>query len=77
MIDWWWSVLLTLVGCLGFWLSGNRNRYGWFINLGSQALWLTYAIVTHQWGFIFGAFLYGSVYLRNYLRWRKEGESDA
>lgn len=68
----WWSWLLTFVGVTGLYFAGKKNLYGWAIGLGAQLLWISYAIVTKQWGFIFSAFAYGGVYLKNYISWKKE-----
>lgn len=80
----WWSWLLTAVGLAGFVLAGRRVWWAWYINLGCQALWMTYAIVTEQFGFIVAAVAYSIVFARNAARWTRErnvarpdsGESD-
>lgn len=67
-----WSYALTLVGILGLWLTGRKSRWGFAVGLLAQVLWLTYAAVTQQWGFIFSACLFGFLYARNFYRWTKE-----
>lgn len=67
-----WSYILTIVGVLGLYLAGRKNMYGWAVGFGAQGLWIAYAIATSQWGFIFSALAYGTVYARNYLRWKRE-----
>ena len=67
-----WSWLLTAVGVTGLFLAGKKNKAGWAVGFGAQALWVTYAVATHQWGFIVSAFAYGSVYAKNWLAWRRE-----
>ncbi len=74
MVAWWWSYLLMAVGVTGLYLSGSKKAYGWLIGLGAQVLWLAYGVSTHQYGFIISCAFYGSVYGRNYLRWRREQE---
>lgn len=69
VIHWWWSALLTVVGVLGLALAGSKKISGWAVGLGAQVLWVTYAIVTEQWGFIGSAVLYGSVYFINMRKW--------
>jgi len=59
------------VGVTGLWLAGRKSAAGWAIGLGAQVLWIAYAIVTRQWGFIVSAFAYGTVYARNWVRWRR------
>lgn len=67
-----WSYVLTALGVLGLLLAGSRKRVGWALGLAAQPLWVLYAVMTHQWGFIISAVIYGGVYLRNWLRWRRE-----
>lgn len=69
-----WSIVLAAVGILGLYLAGSRNVWGWLVSFGAQALWLIFAIVTKQYGFILSALAYGWVYGRNYLKWRREQE---
>jgi hypothetical protein len=68
----WWSIVLAGIGLLGVWLSGKKNYWGWAIGIFAQFLWIAYAIVTSQWGFIFSAIAYGALYWINFLKWRKE-----
>lgn len=70
-----WSILLSVIGVVGLFLAGSKNKIGWFIGLGAQVLWFIFAIVTAQYGFILSAVAYGWVYSRNYLKWRREQET--
>jgi hypothetical protein len=67
-----WSWLLTAVGVFGLYLAGRRNRLGWAVGLGAQALWMAYALTTEQYGFIASALAYGVVYAKNLRKWRAE-----
>lgn len=67
-----WSVVLAATGILGLYLAGSRNVWGWAVSFGAQTLWVVFALVTAQYGFILSAVAYGWVYGRNYLRWRRE-----
>lgn len=69
-----WSIVLASVGILGLYLAGSRNLWGWLVSFGAQALWIIFAIVSKQYGFILSALAYGWVYGRNYLKWRREQE---
>ena len=68
----WWSWVLTAVGVTGFVLAGKKIWWAWYINIGCQALWVTYAIVTEQWGFIVASAVYTVVFTRNALAWTRE-----
>lgn len=68
---------MTIVGVSGLWIAGNKSTWGWIIGISAQALWITYAIMTAQWGFLFSAFVYGGVYIRNLIKWKRENESNS
>jgi len=72
---WWWSWLLTAVGVFGLWLGGRRNYWGWFVGLMAQVLWMSYAVVTSQYGFMVSALAYGWVYGNNFVKWRTEARA--
>lgn len=64
-----WSYTLAAVGILGLYLAGKQRRIGWLVGFGAQALWLAYAVVTNQYGFIVTAIAYAVVYAKNWLAW--------
>ena len=72
MISVWWSVLLTVVGGVGFVLAGRKVWWAWYVNIGCQGLWMAYAVLTAQWGFIAAAVLYTVVFTRNAIAWTNE-----
>jgi hypothetical protein len=73
----WWSVLLAAVGVFGLWLAGRKNMWGWAVGASAQILWVVYALVSKQYGFLLSAFAYGWVYLMNLIKWRgEEAEKD-
>lgn len=74
MITIWWSVLLTTVGITGLWIVSNHRWQGWLISLASEILWIAYAVVTQQWGFIAAAVVYSCVHARALYRWRRQPE---
>lgn len=67
-----WSISLALIGIIGMHIAGKKSQWGWFIGLSAQVLWVIFAIVTNQYGFILSALAYGSVYWNNWSKWRKE-----
>lgn len=60
-----WSWGLTVVGVSALYLAGKGGWRGWAVGLFAQALWLVYALVTKQYGFIVSVFAYGSIYVVN------------
>lgn len=69
-----WSLLLAAGGILGLWLAGRKNYWGWGVGILMQLLWIAYALVTAQYGFLISAFGYGYVYTVNLLKWRSEAK---
>lgn len=76
MTAWWWSWLLTAVGVFGLYLAGKRNRWGWAVGVGAQVLWVVYALVSRQYGFLVSAGAYAAVYGRNLYLWRQEQRAE-
>lgn len=66
-----WSWILCIAGAAGLWMAGSKRRAGWAVCFLTEALWVPYGWATRQWGFVFGAFLYSAVKLRNYRAWAK------
>jgi hypothetical protein len=67
-----WSWILAAIGVTGIFFVGRKTVWGWLVLLLNECLWFIYAIVTEQYGFIFAAIAYATVYLKSYLHWRKD-----
>ena len=67
-----WSWLLTGIGVTGFFLAGRKVWWAWHVNIANQLLWLTYSLVTQQWGFLVGVAVYTWVFWGNAVRWTRE-----
>ncbi len=67
-----WSFVLAGIGILGIYLAGRKSLWGWAVGVGAQLLWIVYAVMTQQWGFIASAVAYASVYGLNWYRWSQE-----
>ncbi|HQW88944.1 MAG TPA: hypothetical protein PK478_03785 [Nitrospira sp.] len=67
-----WSWALTVVGLSCFWLAGRKVWWAWYVGIAGQALWLTYSLLTQQWGFLAGVAAYTWVYVGNARRWTRE-----
>jgi hypothetical protein len=68
----WWSWILAVIGVAGIYFVGRKDKWGWFVLLFNECLWITYALITNQYGFIFSALAYAIVYIRSYIHWSKE-----
>lgn len=67
-----WSWVLAACGLFGMYLAGKKDPRGWLVGICVQFLWLAYAIATHQWGFLASVFGFGSVYIKNWIAWRRD-----
>jgi hypothetical protein len=67
-----WSWLLACVGVVGTFFVGRKTIWGWIVLFFNECLWIAYALITKQYGFIFGSLAYMSVYVRSYIHWSKE-----
>lgn len=67
-----WSVVLAVVGVLGLYLTTRKMAAGYAVGVGVQVLWITYAVVTAQYGFIFSALAFGAVNYLGFVRWTRE-----
>jgi hypothetical protein len=67
-----WSWALAVVGVVGIYFVGKKTLWGWFVLLFNEILWIVYAVVTQQYGFIVSAIAYAAVYIKSYLHWKKD-----
>ena len=67
-----WSWVLGTIGVAGIYFVGRKTIWGWIVLLSNEVLWITYALITKQYGFIFSAIAYGIVYIKSFLHWRKD-----
>jgi len=71
-----WSWILAVIGVAGIYFVGRKTIWGWLVLLFNEFLWITYALITDQYGFIFSALAYAIVYIRSYIHWSKEKVND-
>lgn len=67
-----WSWVLSVIGLAGFFLSGKKIWWAWYVNIANQAIWLAYSIVTEQWGFLVATVAYFVVFTKNAIAWTVE-----
>jgi hypothetical protein len=66
------SWLVGVVGLTGFYFSGKKVWWSWYINLGCQILWVAYALVTGQPAFLATAAVYSVIFGINAYKWTKD-----
>lgn len=54
-------------------LNGNVKIAGWITLMAAQTVFITYVIITQQWGLIPQNVGMGVIAFRNYRRWKKKG----
>ena len=69
-----WSYLLAAIGVAGIFFVGRKTIWGWLVLLFNEVLWIAYALVTNQYGFILSAIAYAAVYIKSYMLWKRESE---
>jgi hypothetical protein len=67
-----WSYVLATIGVTGIFFVGRKTIWGWLILCVNECLWIVYALVTEQYGFIIAAIAYGVVYVKSFIGWRKD-----
>lgn len=67
-----WSWVLMAVGVTGLYFAGRKKAFGWGIGIAAQVLWLAFALTTQQYGFVVSSLVYGWVYVKNFVAWRRE-----
>jgi hypothetical protein len=67
-----WSWVLTAFGLSCFWLAGRKIWWAWYVGIAGQFVWLAYALITGQLGFIIGSLFYTAIYCENAIKWTRE-----
>lgn len=67
-----WSWILAILGITGIFLVGRKTIWGWLVLCANEILWVTYALITKQYGFIAMAIAYVIIYVKSYVHWKKE-----
>ena len=67
-----WSVALGIAGVTGQYIIGKKSHKGYLIGMGTQVLWLIFAIQTKQYGFILLCCLYFGIYWKSWRAWRED-----
>ena len=71
-----WSWILAVIGVAGIYFVGRKTIWGWLVLLFNETLWITYAIITKQYGFIFSALAYAVVYIKSFIHWNREDKEE-
>ncbi|NEE01828.1 hypothetical protein [Phytoactinopolyspora halotolerans] len=62
-----WAWILTGLQVLAMWAAGRQKWWGWLLGACVQPVWIVYAILTGQLGFVPGCLVSAVVQLQNFL----------
>lgn len=66
-LPWFMSVITIYMT----YIAGNKNAFAWLLGLGNQAFWLTWIVVSKNWGLLPMCVVLTGLYTRNYVKWLK------
>ena len=69
-----WSFILAAGSIGGLWIVSKRPGLGWAWILIMEFLWITYAALIRQWGFMVLCICYAIVYTYNLYKARSKNE---
>lgn len=64
-----WSAALGATALLSTHLAGERRRSAWVVGMISQAGWLGFMFLVHNFGFLVSFIGFTFVYIRNHRKW--------
>lgn len=70
-----WSWILATIGVAGLFLTTRKLAAGFAIGMGVQVLWVAYAVVTDQYGFIFSASAFFAVNAWGLWQWTRPAKT--
>jgi hypothetical protein len=62
-----WAWVLTGLQVLALWAAGRRRWWAWLLGAAVQPVWIVYAVLTGQLGFVPGCLISAAVQMRNFL----------
>jgi len=67
-----WSWVLSVVGLFGTLITGRKKWWGWAVLSFYNILWIVFAIVSKQYGFLLASAVYQVIYANNLRNWYRE-----
>lgn len=62
-----WAWVLTGLQVVALWAAGRRRWWAWLLGAGVQPVWIVYAVLTSQYGFVPGCVISAAVQLHNFV----------
>lgn len=76
MISIWWSIFLTIVAISCTAAIIYKKWWGFGLGLFQQVLWVVYAIITKQYGFLASAIVFTILNFVGLRKWKAERDGD-
>lgn len=62
-----WAWVLTGLQVVALWAAGRRHWWAWLLGAGVQPVWIVYAVLTGQFGFVPGCLVSAAIQLHNFF----------
>lgn len=69
----WVQLLISISILTSAFLCGSMKITGWIILMIAQSIFITYVIITQQWGLLPQNVGMGLIAVRNFRKWKREG----
>lgn len=66
-------MIATVFVVLGYWLIGNKNKYGYIFSFASCSMWLGIGVYLNIWTLVIMNVFIAYFVLRGFIKWHKEG----
>lgn len=66
-----WSWALAALGIGQIVLTGQKKRIGWLLGLATSCVWVAFALVEQQYGFLVSSAVFATIHIRNWIKWGK------
>jgi len=67
-----WAWVLSSLGLLGTYFTAKKFWWGWLFLFILNFAWVYYALATKQYGFLLASAVYGVLYWKTMVKWRRE-----
>ena len=66
--------VLSVLGIYAAWQIGNKKPWVFKLKVFNQIIWIVWACISENWGFLPMAVVFTFIYLRNHYRWNESDE---
>lgn len=66
------AIVSPLLVAVSVYLAGNRQTLSWPLGILAQFIIGVYGVATHHWGWLISPLIVGPLFVRNWVKWRRE-----